>query len=179
MMFIDADVSFDPKMVVKFLKADKDVLCGIYAKKKLDFEKIIEEVKSNKNVTPDELQHKTATYPINFLNNDISVDEDGIAEIAEGPTGFMMIKRGVLEKMKKEYSHMEYKVDRDDVPFETAYTLFEFAVDEDTGEYLSEDFTFCRRWRKIGGKIHADLESPLMHHGTFGFKGLVDSIFED
>ena len=49
------------------------------------------------------------------------------------------------------------------------YALFDCAIDENTGEYLSEDYAFCRRWRKIGGKIWLDTESRLVHIGTHEF----------
>jgi hypothetical protein len=43
--------------------------------------------------------------------------------------------------------------------------------------YLSEDYYFSRLWSKIGGKIWADVASPLQHHGNMHFNGHVGSIF--
>ena len=43
--------------------------------------------------------------------------------------------------------------------------------------YLSEDYYFSRLWSKIGGKIWADVASPLVHHGNMHFKGHVGTIF--
>ena len=51
------------------------------------------------------------------------------------------------------------------------YALFECMIDPDTGEYLSEDFAFCRRWTDLGGEIWLDLESKLIHVGQYGFVG--------
>jgi hypothetical protein len=44
-------------------------------------------------------------------------------------------------------------------------------IDEATGTYLSEDFSFCRRWTRMGGEIWADLESKLTHVGAYSFTG--------
>ena len=50
------------------------------------------------------------------------------------------------------------------------YALFNCLVDED-GCYLSEDYSFCRRWTDIGGEIWIDLQSRLTHVGSFQFDG--------
>ena len=55
--------------------------------------------------------------------------------------------------------------------------LFDCIIDEKSNRYLSEDYGFCRLWQKIGGKIYADLMSPLTHYGTYAFKGNVWSKF--
>ena len=39
-----------------------------------------------------------------------------------------------------------------------------------------KDFTFCRRWRSIGGKIHIDKKAVLTHYGVHGFGGSVSEI---
>jgi hypothetical protein len=44
-------------------------------------------------------------------------------------------------------------------------------IDKESGAYLSEDYTFCKRWRALGGKIWLDTESTLSHIGPFDFNG--------
>jgi hypothetical protein len=56
------------------------------------------------------------------------------------------------------------------VPF---YNLFDCMIDPETGMYLSEDFTFCHRYRKLGGKVWLDTESRLHHVGSMDFHGRV------
>ena len=55
--------------------------------------------------------------------------------------------------------------------------LFECMIDPQTGVYLSEDFSFCRRWTDMGGEIWADLASRLRHVGPSVFRGDVSSQF--
>jgi hypothetical protein len=50
-------------------------------------------------------------------------------------------------------------------------------IDGQTGTYLSEDFSFCRRWTAMGGEIWADLESKLTHVGTVDFAGDISTQF--
>ena len=57
------------------------------------------------------------------------------------------------------------------------YAFFDCIIDEKSNRYLSEDYAFCRLWQKIGGKIYADLMTPLNHYGTYNFEGNVWSKF--
>ena len=57
------------------------------------------------------------------------------------------------------------------------YALFNCMIDEASGIYLSEDFSFCRRWTDMGGEIWADLESRLLHVGAVTFEGNVMTQF--
>jgi hypothetical protein len=36
-------------------------------------------------------------------------------------------------------------------------------------KYLSEDYSFAERWRKIGGKIYADSSIVLKHIGSYDY----------
>ena len=51
------------------------------------------------------------------------------------------------------------------------YALFDCEIDAETGQYLSEDYAFCRRWRALGGEIWLDLRSRLTHIGPDHFRG--------
>ena len=51
------------------------------------------------------------------------------------------------------------------------FALFDCIIEPESGTYLSEDYTFCRRWRDIGGKLWLDTEGALVHVGTYDFVG--------
>ena len=51
-------------------------------------------------------------------------------------------------------------------------------IDQATGIYLSEDFSFCKRWTDLGGEIWADLTSRLDHVGPTTFHGDVATQFD-
>ena len=51
------------------------------------------------------------------------------------------------------------------------YALFECMISPENGTYLSEDYSFCRRWRSLGGEIWLDLRSRLSHTGPQRFNG--------
>jgi len=152
MMFIDADIRFQPESIFHMLMADKDVVGGLYPKKVLPISYVI-------NARPG--------TPI--INDVFEVDTMG--------TGFMMVKRAVLDKMISAYPHTKYV---DDVglgkqfePF--MYALFDVEIDE-KGHYLSEDWAFCRRWAKLGGKVHAHSKVLLNHSGFYEFCGDLEKL---
>jgi hypothetical protein len=146
-MFIDADIRFQPEAIFMMLATDKDVIGGLYPKKALPISYVI-------NVKPGTM-----------IQNDIfPVDTMG--------TGFMMFKRHVYEKLCAAHPEAKYV---DDVGLgkqyePTMYAIFDCEIDE-KGHYLSEDWTFCRRWAKLGGEIYAHAKVLLNHSGHYEFAG--------
>ena len=107
----------------------------------------------------------------------IKVDEQGFIEVLDAPTGMMMIKRAVLEKLCDAYPGLKYTPDHilgmegiKDAIQDHHYRLFD-VMTEENGRYLSEDYAFCRRWQNIGGKIYIDAQSNLSHQGGHLYTG--------
>ena len=60
---------------------------------------------------------------------------------------------------------------REAAPSSNLFALFDCIIDPETGTYLSEDYSFCLRWRRIGGEIWLDAASKLTHWGPYEFVG--------
>lgn len=116
-MFIDADIGFNPNDVLSMLamqsdESPYDVLCGPYPKKCISWEKIKTAVdKGVGDENPENLAKYVGDYVFNPANgtNQISLQEP--AEILEGGTGFMMIRRKTFENFAKAYPEQSYKPD--------------------------------------------------------------------
>jgi len=147
-LFIDADVGFDVESIYKLIAHDKDIVGGIYPKKTFE---------------PD--------YVFNPSPN--AKREGNLVEVDDIGTGFMLIKRSVIETMMSKYPDLKYKSDINYSPEAEPfmYALFDTSISKETGTYLSEDYTFCERWRNLGGKIYADTSIELTHTGYYPFKG--------
>ena len=73
--------------------------------------------------------------------------------------------------MQLSYSSTKYT---DDNGF-LSYALFDGGVVN--GKYLSEDWMFCDRWKKIGGSLWIDVSINLTHTGIEDFQGsLISSL---
>ena len=148
LMFIDADIGWEPWHLLVMLNAQKDVIGGLYPMKSL---------------------------PVKWCVNGIpgQAEEPGsnLIEVSKTGTGFMLIKREVFEKMD---GHPAVKAFANDIgldPVLNTYmkTYFDTAVRE--GRYYSEDWTFCENWRDLGGSIWVDKRVLLKHTGTYVFDG--------
>lgn len=171
LLFIDADIEFDPKDALTLVGLDKDIVAGPYPKKQIAWEKINLAAKSfdfTKN--PSELSKFGGDFVFNFIDNvsgvfDITLPQ----EVSETGTGFMAIKRETFEKFKKEYPELEYKPDHARTEnfngSRMIHAFFETVIDPETKRYLSEDYMFCRYARKAGLKVWICPWMKLKHIG--------------
>jgi hypothetical protein len=117
MLFIDSDIGFDANDIFAMLglslqNDDYDILCAPYPKKTISWEKIKRAVDIGvADEDPNQLERYVGDYAFNPVGgtNQIKISEP--AEVAEGGTGFMLIKRKVFERMNEEYPNLLYKPD--------------------------------------------------------------------
>jgi len=144
LMFVDADIQFDPKDIVKLINHNKDIVGGIYPQKTLPPKMVVNTIDNGKT-------------------------EGDLIEVGTIGTGFMLVKRRVFEEMIA-HGATPYV---DDIGLtqeenNNQYDFFQCTIDS-KGRYLTEDWSFCRRWRQLGGKIWADKTIGLTHVGYFRF----------
>jgi len=145
MMFLDADIGFEPEFILMLLQEDVDVIGGGYPKKSLPID-----------------------YVINPLANGES--DENKAEVERIGTGFLMFKRDVFSRMADAMPELKYLDDcgLDPSINEHLYAYFECGL---FGEkvFMSEDWLFCNRWRKLGGQIFISKRFALTHVGNYAF----------
>jgi hypothetical protein len=182
LLFIDADIEFQVEDVLKLYAHNKDVVVGAYPKKGVAWDRIKSNLADPNNkekvLTDREIAAFGSDYAINFKFVDRETKtigvENGLIKLHDAGTGFMMIKREAILKMIKAYPEFKYN---NDVNINNAdlkdqfYALFDTMIDPIDRRYLSEDYTFCRRWQEIGGDIWLDPSISLNHYGHFCFQG--------
>lgn len=166
-LFIDADIAFEPENVFRLLDAGKDVVAAVYPLKSIDWEKVRAAAKAGVA----DLQAASVGYVVRFLPTpDKSVEVDnGIAKVAYGGSGFLLIRRQALQRIAD--AHPELRARLSDDPADEAVMVFDTLIEPETGQHLSEDYAFCRRWRDLGGEIWADVEARLTHIGHAAYTG--------
>ena len=186
MIFVDADIGFNPKDVLTLLAlqvSDPEkyqIMTAPYPKKTIAWEKVKTAVKNGKAENPTDLAFYSADYVFNPAKNVSSFRIDEPVEVAEGGTGFMLIPREVFEKYAVAFPELSYKPDHvrtenfDGSREITAF--FDCAIDPVSKRYLSEDYFFCYNARKIGITIHMCPWMNLQHVGTYIFRGSMAAI---
>jgi hypothetical protein len=174
LFWIDSDIAFRADSVFRLLLADRDVAAGVYPMKSLNWP--ADGVSGGMSQRQFELRY--TDYPFNPVDHGKSrvrefVDSEGFVEVAEAPTGFMVIKRHVFTQMMERYPELNYVPDGppENPQGRLHWRFFDCMVDPDSGRYLSEDYAFCRRWRDMGGKVFVDLDCKLGHLGQHMFNG--------
>lgn len=139
-LWIDSDLKFDPKCILRLLVDDKDIVGGYYPKK---------------------------CFPIDLTSAPVAEGEEteDLLETSYVATGFMMIKREVVEAMIEHY--------KDELTFrygdaDGCVSLFNTMIDEN-GTYLTEDYAFCHRAKSMGFRVWMDKRFILPHIGRIEY----------
>jgi len=148
LVFLDADVSWLADELVQLSLYDADVVAGVYPKK------------------------GDNSWPVfDHPGGELTAREDGLVEVVGAPTGFMRIRRHVVEKMVEANKHRQFRGqgEREDAPL---YTIIFERTYED-GHRWSGDYAFCRAWRKLGGKVFVAPEMLFGHVGEMEWSGIL------
>jgi len=174
LMFIDADIKFRAEDVIHMIRAEKDILCGIYPKKEINWYSV--KAAMDRGVPFDQLKSHTGSFVVNLVNyaGEVTVPVNVPVEIFNGGTGFMLIKREVFDKLGESvpsYSNDVVDLGGKMKQSEPIKEFFTTSIEPGTNRLLSEDYHFCRIWRETGGQVHAAPWCQLSHIGTYAFEG--------
>lgn len=142
LLFIDSDIIFKSDDVLRLLalSGNKDITAGAYPRRSKD-KKFFTDI---------------------YLDDQNQIEfRDGMLRVDRIGTGFMLIRRHVLETMKANHPEWGYY---NNVNERTDCALFDFELKN--GEYYGEDYTFCNRAKADGFSIYLDPDINLPHIGT-------------
>jgi len=171
LLFIDADIGFAPEQALALLAADKDVCGAIYPLKRIDWDRI----RAQTLAGIDDVAACSLNYVVDLAEGENLPPAEEFFRVKYIGTGFMMVKRDVFARMAERYPETRYAsvhlgLNIDAANAETN-AFFDCVIDPETRTYLSEDYTFCKRWTDMGGEIWAFSHSRLSHVGTHVFAG--------
>ena len=142
LVFVDADVTFEPGSLIRIAKYPVDFVGGAYPKK---------EAKE--------------VYPVNFLppNEEKFNVPLRLLEVAMVPTGFLSLSRQAFEKFAAYYPGREYMIGGRRVYCYFQIPYLKKNPEADLGSLYTEDVYFCNEWRAAGGTIYLDPDIELIH----------------
>lgn len=165
LLFIDADIGFEPADVERLLTSKKRLVGGLYPAKAYPIELMMnslpehEETFSFRARTREQLQDLGAKYG----------NERGEVEVRHLPTGFMLIDCSVFKQLEKHVP--QYPTILEGTKEEVLmHDFFPSGVNPETKQYESEDWAFCSLVRKhLQCGVWASTKTVLTHTGTHTF----------
>lgn len=176
LLFIDADIGFDANKILSMLEADKEILCGVYPKKEINWPLVEAAVKGG--ATAADLPHFSGSFVINPIGGSTtaSFQLDRPLEIDHGGTGFMLVKREVFLRLASavpQYTHdLQLPGESSAEPL-LIHEFFSTSIDAESNRLLSEDYHFCKLARHHGFRVWAAPWINLVHCGTYMFNGMI------
>lgn len=160
LLLVDADMQFEPDLVGDMLLADKPLMGCLYPTKRPNGTWV------GSSLTPP------------------AEPEGNLLELEYLGAGVMLIRRDCVASM----------IAANQVEIETDLTKTGLSgllkpqganriikgfdkTTTDEGRYLSEDFSFCHRHRKSGGKVYAVINHTLTHLGIYPFSGRYGDLY--
>jgi len=138
LLFIDSDLEFQHDAALRLLNRDKPIIAGLYPFK----------------------SDEAPGFPV----RPIGEEKDGLLQCEGVPTGFMLVKREVIEALVMAYPELAYTENQIKL-----VALFQNITKD--GQFWGEDYIFCQRWSAIGGELWAETDLTFSHCGSKAWKG--------
>lgn len=150
MLCLDADIGWSIKHLERLLSlskelvADREFVAGPYSRKSFSDRR-----------------------PICAFNEEVT--QNGLRGAQFVGAGFMLLPRAGVLRMQERFKELRYPADTADEKNGALVGLWSpYCAVTDSGgnrRYLGEDYSFCERWRQMGGKIWIDELLGLAHFG--------------
>lgn len=152
-LFIDADMQFEPELVLDMLAFDRPFVGTLYPKRTLPISWVGSGLEGEQFVENGFLKVEGIGFGVTLIRRDCvqAIIDHGLCEIDE------VMESNVIARFLKEIG-----CPRMIRAFDTVIL---------PGRRLSEDFSFCHRHREAGGEVWAAIHHKVTHVGNYGFAG--------
>lgn len=181
LLFLDSDIEVPPWAIQGMIDVKRDFVCIPYPKRDgVDWDRVRQE--GNRSLPAEACAYRYAFKP---HDNTISLDPSAkVAEIDGIGLGCALLSRNMLERMSdfhnSEPGTFDQSGERLDLGFDDgehgpSVALFQLILKDRA--LMSEDYSFCSRWRAMGGQIWMYLGpgSPANHYGEHNYKGAIEA----
>jgi len=172
-LFVDADMGFPPELIADMIALEKPIVGAVYPKRTLDMKRVAELIGAGEE--PARAMSKAQDFVLRPLRAArAKPPRPGFIEVEACGAGILLIQRACIETMVKTLPEIS------DVKAKTASPLAKnldrliraFDAIYVDGLRLSEDFSFCHRWRHgCKGEVWANIAHEIVHTGLQQFRG--------
>jgi len=173
LLFVDADMGFPPALIADMLDFDKPLVGAVYPKRALDVKRLAQLAADGKDAA--RALAKAQDFVLRPLRGARTAPgRPGFIEVEACGAGILLVQRACIERMlaampriadgkAKNASPLAKNLDRLIRAFDVVYA---------NGLRLSEDFSFCYRWRHgCKGEVWANIAHEITHMGLHRFSG--------
>lgn len=149
LMFIDADINFEPEDVLRLMAWASDPQKGIVG-----------------GVPRTRKTNKVYIAQLDQDDEGLTMNRMGLVRAKRIATAFMLVRREVFERLvndNPQWNYYDHTTDRQ------LNAVFDFLVTEEG--YMGEDYLFCDRARAIGYEVWIDPTIKLGHMGVQEYEG--------
>lgn len=168
LLFIDADMGFDPKLIVDMIELDQPVVGVIYPKRKLDLTKYETAIAAGD--APARARAKAHDFTVRGPG--VGTNK-GFIRVEGCGAGILLLRRDCITTLLDRQPQYFDNSARLTSPIAHGLDRLIRVFDPIRSEkgYLSEDYAFCYRWRLCGGDVWAAADREVVHIGLHRFVG--------
>jgi hypothetical protein len=172
-LFVDADMGFDPQLILDMVVFDKPVVGVAYPKRNIDLTQIATLAQSG--LSAEDAVARAQEFVLRPLSKkgDRRII-DGFMEVEGCGAGILLIQRSCIEAMLRvDPALSDTEISKTNPLTKDLNRLIRaFDIIDVDGVRLSEDLSFCSRWRSLcGGEIWVSINHAATHLGLKEFKG--------
>lgn len=175
LLFIDADVEFNPGDVLGLMHFDKPVIGGTYPRKEIDWAAAKQIAQDHPDIDPEDLAVASGVFTTGMVCE--TMEPFVPTKTLELATGFMMIKRSTFEAVapfcqRYKTGSMDKPLQQKEETIIKSLWITDFFPSGVIGdEWVGDDFQFCRKVLQAGIDIHVCSWMEIAHHGTHRYPG--------
>lgn len=193
LLFIDADMGFSVDTIKSLFELNKPVTACAYPTRALDWARV--QTAARQPTSLNTMKANALGYVLEpSLNQGIreslknggkqlTLQNEKFIACREAGTGLMLVQKTVAEQLRQAYPDLWVEAPSNPYPsfgnLKGVLQCFE-ALQNDKGQYISEDLSFCRRWVEgCQGEIWVNIKDPITHSGKIAFNSAFLDRFVD
>jgi hypothetical protein len=169
LVMVDSDMSFDGDVICRLIRCDKPVVAAAYPQRRMDLEAFAQAARNPELTAADRfaLAMKYTVQPeLEPETRQVKV-VDGMCRAGRISLGCSVIQRKAFEALiATGMARLLPDGSWETIGFKGPFYDFFSEMTLEDGTRLSEDYSFCKRWRSLAGnEIWAVVDEPIGHVG--------------
>lgn len=166
LLMLDSDQAIGADGLAKMIDLNQPVVGCMYPRRRYNWSNVRLDTVTN----IDQVLYQASEY-----FGSLALDEKGETQFVNGfaraeyvGTGILLVRRDAFQQLMKHFPELEGRgLGRDAYPegYDGQRWGFFNELQNEDGITLTEDISFCRRWRQTGGEIWVDGASEVLHVG--------------